>query len=71
MARSESILLVSSIIGRVAEWPIAAALKAAVGQPTVGSNPTSSVDNIQQGAREEWQSGRLQLFRKQSSGNRP
>ncbi len=29
--------------GRVAEWPIAAVLKTAVGQPTVGSNPTSSV----------------------------
>ena len=28
--------------GRVAEWPIAAVLKTAVGQPTVGSNPTSS-----------------------------
>jgi hypothetical protein len=26
----------------VAEWPIAAVLKTAVGQPTVGSNPTSS-----------------------------
>ena len=29
--------------GRVAEWPIAAVLKTVVGQPTVGSNPTSSV----------------------------
>ncbi len=29
--------------GRVAEWPIAAVLKTAVGKPTVGSNPTSSV----------------------------
>jgi hypothetical protein len=28
--------------GRVAEWPIAAVLKTVVGQPTVGSNPTSS-----------------------------
>jgi hypothetical protein len=27
----------------VAEWPIAAVLKTVVGQPTVGSNPTSSV----------------------------
>lgn len=27
----------------MAEWPIAAVLKTAVGQPTVGSNPTSSV----------------------------
>lgn len=26
----------------MAEWPIAAVLKTAVGQPTVGSNPTSS-----------------------------
>lgn len=30
------------LAGRVAEWPIAAVLKTAVGQPTVGSNPTSS-----------------------------
>ncbi len=28
--------------GRVAEWPIASVLKTEVGQPTVGSNPTSS-----------------------------
>lgn len=27
----------------MAEWPIAAVLKTVVGQPTVGSNPTSSV----------------------------
>jgi hypothetical protein len=26
----------------VAEWPIASVLKTEVGQPTVGSNPTSS-----------------------------
>lgn len=30
----------------MAEWPIAAVLKTAVGQPTVGSNPTSSVSLI-------------------------
>jgi hypothetical protein len=30
----------------VAEWPIAAVLKTAVGQPTVGSNPTSSAISL-------------------------
>jgi hypothetical protein len=37
------IILLLFVYGRVAEWPIAAVLKTAVGQPTVGSNPTSSV----------------------------
>jgi hypothetical protein len=41
------VIITRSFNGRVAEWPIAAVLKTAVGQPTVGSNPTSSDQNAQ------------------------